>query len=102
MNLATWISRQIEFSIQTFGPGEFKISILKHIQSECDECMIAQKPDDLQEWADIITLAFTGAIRAGYSPDEILAALNSKLEQNKARQWPEEMSEYLPLEHVRE
>lgn len=101
MNIIDYMRRQLEFSRETFGPGEFKEAIIRHIELECEEVRSANKPHDLDEWIDILTLAFTGAMRAGYTPLDIACSLDAKLERNKRRKWPKPANEINPVEHIR-
>lgn len=101
MNIIDYMRRQLEFSRETFGPGKFKDSIINHIILECEEARNAAPPHDLDEWVDILTLAFTGAMRAGYTPLDIMRSLESTLERNKRRKWPLPKNENDPIEHVR-
>lgn len=116
-DLITHLIDQIEFSERTFGPGARTIGIIDHIRKELVE--IEKAPDDLEEWIDVILLAFDGAWRllaakpgligdGGALPPrlaEIIAgAMRAKLEKNKARQWPDWRTapEGKAIEHVRE
>ena len=79
--------RAIAFSLATFGPGDRSAGVVAHIRKELLE--IEAKPDDLEEWIDVAILAFDGAWRAGYTADEIVAALAAKQAKNEARTWPD-------------
>jgi hypothetical protein len=81
------LARQRAWSEQTFGPGDRSKGVSDHIRKELDE--IAAKPDDLEEWIDIVILALDGAWRAGNEPHQIIAALVAKQTKNEARQWPD-------------
>ena len=81
------LQHQREWSIKTFGPGERSQGIVDHIRKELDE--IETSPFDLTEWIDVVILALDGAWRAGYSPDEIIAALVAKQAKNESRKWPD-------------
>jgi hypothetical protein len=100
MNLEWWIKKQIKFSEATFGGGKRTVGICKHIRKELDE--IEKNPTDLLEWIDIAILAFDGAWRAGYTPEQIVAALHEKQRQNIARKWQANNGEDELIEHVRE
>ena len=101
MNLINYLNDQIEFSEKTFGPGERTEGILDHIRKELKE--IEAQPNDLEEWIDLITLAFDGAWRIGYTPEEICAVLAHKLKKNKKRDWPDwrDAEPGKAIEHVR-
>lgn len=86
-DLATHLRRQRSWSDQTFGPGARSAGVIDHIRKELRE--IEDNPTDLEEWIDVIILAFDGATRAGHSPEDVIAALVAKQEKNEARQWPD-------------
>jgi hypothetical protein len=87
MKLEDFLYDQQKFSLETFGPGERLGGILQHIRIELLEVM--EKPEDIYEWVDVIILAFDGALRQGHLPEEIAAALQSKLAINMNRTWPD-------------
>lgn len=97
--LVNYIEWQRIWSERTFGLGKRTRGILQHIRKELLE--IEQAPDDLEEWIDVMILALDGAWRAGYSPEQIVAALRSKQEKNFQRVWPKPVSEDLAVEHDR-
>lgn len=72
-NLISHLERQIKFSIKTFGPGDRSDGVADHILKEIGEIQLT--PNDLEEWADIILLAFDGAWRSGLSPHDICEKL---------------------------
>lgn len=82
-----YLEKQIAWSKETFGPGVNTEGLLDHIAKELEE--IRAEPHDLEEWVDVLILAFDGAWRAGYSPDEILEMLERKQYKNIARTWPD-------------
>jgi hypothetical protein len=87
MDLVQHLNRQRDFSERTFGPGQRTAGVVDHIRKELRE--IEANPDDLSEWIDVIILGFDGAWRAGYTPTEIVAALEAKQAKNEGRQWPD-------------
>lgn len=87
IDLVAHLHRQREWSERTFGPGHRTAGVLDHIRKELKE--IEESPLDLSEWIDVAILAFDGAWRAGYSPEEIAAALVAKQIKNEARKWPD-------------
>jgi hypothetical protein len=101
LDLVTYLERQSEFSLQAFGPGPRTAGVLAHIRKELGE--IEREPADLFEWIDVATLAFDGALRAGWTPEQVAGALAAKLERNRARKWPDwrTKSQDEPIEHVR-
>lgn len=103
MNLIAFLTAQIEWSTQTFGPGERTAGVLDHIRKELAEVQAAEGRD-LEEWIDIVTLAFDGAWRAGFSPEQIAQGLVDKQAKNAARKWPDwrTMPKGQAIEHVRD
>jgi hypothetical protein len=65
---------------------------------------MAAKPKDLEEWIDIIILGMDSAWRAGYSPEQIAAALIRKQAKNERQEWldPKTIQAGMPIEHVRQ
>jgi hypothetical protein len=86
--LSHHLARQKDFSERTFGPGSRTEGILDHIAKEMIE-IEDTSGDDLMEWIDIAILAFDGALRAGYSPQEVSDALETKQTINEGRKWPD-------------
>lgn len=95
------LERQRQWSLNTFGPGPRTNGVLDHISKELDE--IRADPTDVGEWVDVIILAFDGAWRAGWGPQEIIDAIVAKQAKNEARTWPDwrTMSEDQAIEHDR-
>ncbi len=95
------LSRQRHWSRKTFGPGARTEGVLDHISKELNE--IRADPTDVGEWVDVIILAFDGAWRAGWEPQEIIDAIVAKQTKNEARTWPDwrTMSENEAIEHDR-
>ena len=95
------LTRQRDWSAETFGPGTRTLGVLAHIRKELDE--IEADPTDLSEWVDVIILAIDGAWRAGHNPADIISAYHAKQEKNQARTWPDwrTMSQDEPIEHDR-
>lgn len=98
---ADHLLRQRNWSLKTFGPGSRTKGVLAHIRRELDE--VEAEPGDVFEWADIVILAFDGALRAGHAPQRILSAIKAKQKRNEARTWPDwrTMPADEPIEHVR-
>ncbi len=97
---APYISRQIMWSQNTFGPGQRNEGIIDHIKKELEE--IENDPDG-DEWKDIIILALDGFWRAGYSPQQIIDRVIEKQIENESRTWPDwrEAEPGKAIEHVR-
>ena len=102
MDLINYLNDQIEFSRKTFGPGDRTEGILDHIRKELKE--IEADTCDLEEWIDVIMLAFDGAWRIGFTPNEICQMLQHKLDKNIKRDWPDWRTSEpgKAIEHVRE
>lgn len=100
-DLVDHLYRQRDFSQRTFGPGERTAGVLDHIRKELGE--IEATPGDLSEWIDVVLLAFDGAWRAGFEPDQIAHALAAKQAKNEKRQWPDWRTAEAgkAIEHVR-
>lgn len=98
---ADHLAHQREWSRATFGPGRRTLGVLDHIRKELAE--IEADPTDLNEWVDVIILAFDGAWRAGWKPQEIIDAIATKQAKNEARTWPDwrTMPKDAAIEHDR-
>ena len=101
MNLIEYLTRQKHFSVKVFGPGTRLNGILDHIRKEMVE--VETTPSDVKEWIDIVILAFDGAMRAGHSPKEVVAAMIEKQEENICREWPDwkTLSPDVAIEHIK-
>ena len=86
-DLVAHLRRQQDFSERTFGPGPRTRGVLDHIAKELAE--IAEHPDDLEEWIDVVLLALDGAWPARHAPEAIAAALAAKQAKNEERVWPD-------------
>lgn len=100
-DLVAHLHRARAFSEKAFGPASRPHGIVEHIRKELKE--IEAQPNDLEEWIDVMILAIDGAWRAGYEPEEIVAALAAKQTKNEARKWPDwrTVPEGAPIEHDR-
>lgn len=86
-DLVAHLDRQRAFSAKAFGPGARVEGISDHIKKELAE--VAEAPEDLSEWIDIVLLGLDGAWRAGHSSMAIAEGLADKLVKNERRQWPD-------------
>jgi hypothetical protein len=86
-DLISHLHRQRSFSATTFGPGLRADGVLDHIRKELKE--IEADPTDVTEWIDVVILAFDGAWRQGWSPEDIAKALEAKQTKNESRKWPD-------------
>lgn len=100
---ADHIAHQRDWSTATFGPREKRgpLGPLAHIRKEVEE--VAEDPSVLEEWVDVIILAFDGAWRAGHEPQAIIDAVKAKQAKNEARTWPrwQNFPEDEAIEHLR-
>ena len=85
--LVLHLERQREWSLRTFGHGARTRGVLDHILKELAE--IEQAPLDIEEWIDVVILAFDGAMRVGATPVAIVETLLAKQAKNEARKWPD-------------
>jgi len=99
-DLIAHLHRQREFSLKTFGPDPRVKGITDHIRKELKE--VEDDPTSY-EWIDVVILAFDGAWRAGFTPDEICAAIERKQIKNENRLWPDWRSykQDDPIEHIK-
>lgn len=98
---AAHIAHQREFSLRTYGPGARTAGVIDHIRKELVE--IEADPLDLEEWCDVIILAFDGAYRSGHEPQAIIDQIKAKQTKNEARTWPDwrTMPGDKAIEHIR-
>jgi DNA-binding transcriptional regulator YbjK len=100
-DLIAHLHRQQEFSYRTFGEDPNLDRVINHLRKEIEE--VAADPKDILEWIDVMKLAMDGACRAGYSPDQIAAALDEKQQILENRKWPDPKTipPGQPVEHIR-
>ena len=99
MNLFNLLCKQQRWSNETFGRGPQTEGVLKHIEKEIGE--VRQDPDSLEEWCDIVLLAFGGAMRMGHTPYQICQELLRKQQVTiYERTWPTPV-DGMPTEHVK-
>lgn len=72
---------------------------LKHLAKETVEAAV--QPYDVSEFADLVLLTFDSTRRAGFSYDQLVAAVWAKLAICKMRKWSKASADD-PVEHVRE
>lgn len=96
------LGRLRAWSYETFGPGPRLGSGIKHLHKELDEA--EAKPEDITEWADIVILALSTAMRQGHEPQDILDAVVAKMDANELRKWPDWRAVEVDtvIEHVRD
>jgi hypothetical protein len=86
-SLWNYLNKQMLWSANAFGPGPRTEGILKHMAKEADE--VRQDPTNLEEWVDLIILAFDGAWRSGHTANEIVEALEAKQQKLVLRKYPD-------------
>lgn len=98
---ANHLARQKAWSEKTFGPGERTHGVIAHIKKELDE--IEADPSDIMEWVDVLILAFDGAWRVGWEPQEIIDAIKLKQQLNEQREWPDwrQFTNGEAIEHIK-
>ncbi len=99
-DLSIFWDQQAEWSQATFGTDAERgpTGPLKHLAKEVQECL--DKPDDIEEFADLLFLVFDATRRAGFTYDGLVQAAFVKLAKNKQRKWGKASSDE-PVEHVR-
>lgn len=65
-NLTQYIEELKAWQLETFGEEDRTEALVKHIRKELRE--IEAKPDDIDEWCDVMILSIEGAWRSGYEP----------------------------------
>jgi hypothetical protein len=98
---AEYLDHQRRWSAQTFGPGLRTEGVIAHIRKELAE--VEREPTDIEEWADVLILAFDGAMRAGASAQQVIDTVMAKQAKNEAREWPDwrQFTEAQAIEHIR-
>ncbi len=101
-DLRAHLERQRAWSEHTFGPGARPHGVIDHIRKELRE--IAENPEDLEEWIDVVILALDGAWRTGATSDQIIETLTGKQTKNEQRGWPDwrDMPADQAIEHERD
>jgi hypothetical protein len=104
MDLKFYLVRQHLWALKVFGQGQRDSGLTKHIRKELDE--ILNSPGDIEEWIDVVILAFEGALRNAKSVnpvEEVIDCLQMKQDKNIARTWPDLVSQNHeePIEHVK-
>lgn len=89
-----------EWSQKTFGLDGVRgpVGPLNHLAKEVNEAIA--KPDDINEYADLLLLTFDAARRSGLTFDGLIGAARGKLEVNKLRKWGVPNSDG-SVEHIR-
>lgn len=98
--ISLFLAKHFQWTEKTFGSGLRTKGITNHIRKELEE--IEAEPYKLEEWIDVLLLAFDGARRTGATPIQILQALEDKHYKVKERTYPFPTSEDEVSEHIRE
>jgi len=98
-----YVHRHFNWSLAAFGAKQNTESICSHIEKEVEE--IRKNPEDLEEWIDIIILGLDGALRCQgmgkVVADDLVDALEAKLQKNIQRKWIIPTDPTQPIEHDR-
>ena len=88
------------WSQNVFGPGPRDAGLINHIKKELDE--INKAPGDIEEWVDVVILAFESALRHA-NPETVIDALLMKQKKNFSRKWPvwRTLKSNEPIEHLK-
>jgi hypothetical protein len=97
--MVTLFDRIAAWQLATFGTRQTAAGLLAHIRSELAE--VERDPSDVEEWADLFFFVVQGASRAGADGAAFFAAVEAKLEKNRARVWVVPASADEPVEHDR-
>lgn len=81
------IEQIYHWSLIAFGPGRRTEGIADHIRKELTE--VAAKPDDLEEWIDLMLLSLNGAQRLDAPGQSIIKMFLEKVTKNMNRDWPD-------------
>lgn len=100
-DLIAHIERHKEWADKTF-PTQTYEGVLDHMGRELLE--IKENPDDISEWVDMIKLAISGALRKGFTPEQIAFGLHEKQIKNENRKWPDwrTVDTNKAIEHLKE
>lgn len=91
--MASW--QRIQF------PRTTTTGAANHLRKEIEE--LTDKPDDAEEWADILHLAIQGGTKAAGSLNKFMGVVGNKLDANmKKRDWPKLPDEQGIYEHKRD
>ena len=91
---------QVEWAAEQFGTSFGPEPPLIHLHEESQE--ILESPYDPLEYADIMLLLMDAWHRTGGTVDELLDAVNKKIQINKSRNWFESPDEPGVFYHTKE
>lgn len=101
-DLKAWLRRQMDFSVNAFGPGDRSEGISAHIRKELEE---VRQDNSLEEWIDVVILALDACWRVtGGDIDRVVNALHDKQQINIKRRWKDwrSLGPSEPVEHIRD
>lgn len=120
MTLETFWLRHAEWSRKTFGSDiergpegplkhlakEVLHELLGYEKEEVEDFLdatprVAGNTGDLEEYADLILLAFDSCRRAGFDYSDLVLGCYRKLEVNRSRRWNKPSPDQ-PVEHIRD
>ena len=99
-DIKKFLEDQKSWSEIQFGKGRRTIGICNHIRHELIE--IENDPDNLEEWIDVLLLAFDAIWRLGVSPKDVVETLLKKQHKNINREWGSIPPETKPSFHLKE
>jgi hypothetical protein len=92
---------QNDWSATQFGMPDVKgpVGPLRHMEKEVREAI--EKPNDIEEYADILILWLDATWRAGFSMEQVIQAAHNKMKVNRERHWQKIIDPNAPCEHER-
>lgn len=86
-NIVDLLQTSYDWSVSAFGEGPRQEGVINHIKDELEEIHKEEigSRERLLEWCDVLILAFNGAIRSGHTVEEVLDALECKVDFNLQR-----------------
>ena len=98
-DIKKFLEDQKSWSREVFGTGRRTIGICDHIRHELIE--IENDPDNLEEWIDVLLLAFDATWRLDASPKDVVETLLKKQHKNINREWGPIPPETEPSFHLK-
>lgn len=91
------------FGAPVLGADDNHVGVLAHARKEIAEIENV-KGQDLEEWIDGLILFTDGAMRCGFTPQNIIEMWEFKNAKNVERKWPPigSVPRGQPVEHIRE
>ena len=84
LNMTAFLKLQKTWSEKTFGTGKRTVGLCNHIRSELIEI---EQLECLEEWVDVLLLAFDATWRLEASPEQVVKELLRKQQENIDREW---------------